>query len=57
MHIAKPGPGKTQKADDLEKLDIWCASMLQIMQETVEQKNIRKNRREMIKAEMMGIDR
>ena len=57
MHISKPVPGKTQKADDLEKLDIWCASMLQIMQETVEQKNIRKNRREMIKAEMMGIDK
>lgn len=60
MHVSKPVPGKTQKADDLEKLDIWCASMIQmiqIMEESIEGKYMTKRRKEMVKAEIMGIDK
>ena len=57
MHVSKPVPGKTQKADDLEKLDIWCASMIQIMEESIEGKYMTKRRKKMIKAEIMGIDK
>lgn len=57
MHVSKPVPGKAQKADGLEKLDIWCASMIQIMEESIEEKYMTKRRKEMVKAEIMGIDK
>lgn len=46
----------TSKKNDLERLEIWCEAMLQIMQETVEERGT-KRRKEMLKAEMMGIDK
>ena len=57
MHVSKSVPGKEQKADDLEKLDIWCASMIQIMEESIDGKYMTKRRKEMVKAEIMGIDK
>lgn len=44
------------RKDDLERLEIWCEAMLQIMQETVEGRGT-KRRKEMMKAEMIGIDK
>lgn len=43
--------------EELDRLEAWCDAMLNIMEDTLSHKYMTKRRREMTKAEMMGIEK
>lgn len=43
--------------EELDRLEAWCDAMLNIMEDTLRHKYMTKRRREMTKAEMMGIEK
>lgn len=43
--------------EELKKLEIWCEAMVNVMEESLNHKYMSKQRKNMIKAEIMGIEK